>query len=55
MENLKSLLEDVVTVEVLLLAKSLKGDKSSTSDYTQEAVRLLRQKQPEILRLLRQT
>jgi hypothetical protein len=59
MEELKSLLQQVLVANVLILARYVQEDKkgkgvsASTSDYTREAVELIRRKQPDILRLLR--
>lgn len=59
MEDMKHVLEDVLVAQILVLAAQIKADKAAggirtTSDCVNDAVRLLRQKQPEILRQLRQ-
>ena len=59
-EHNQKILEDLLVVEVLVLAGQLKAAKQadgihSTSDYTREAVQLIRQKRRTILDLLRET
>lgn len=59
MEQSNKVIEDVLTAQVLTLAHLMKAQKESkgswsTSDFTYEAVRLIREKQPEILRLVRE-
>lgn len=58
MEEIKRQLEDVLVAEVLILAKTMKAEKEakgtrSTSDYSREAVALIREKRQVILGLLR--
>lgn len=53
-------IKDLLTAQVLTLAKQLKDEKkargtSTTSDCVPEAARLIRQKQAEVLRLLAET
>lgn len=60
MDDMKQLLEDAVTADVLVLARMLKAEKASkgthsTSDFIPEAISLLKQKQPGILQRLRQS
>lgn len=57
MEN-KQLLEDILTAQVLLLSRLIDMEKRTSGttrmggDYSREAVKLIRAKQPEVLRLL---
>jgi len=57
----KQLLEQILTAQVLLLSKAInaereqKGTHRIGGDYSREAVRLIREKQPEVLRLLAET
>lgn len=58
MEDIKRLLEDVLTAEVLVLAKTMKAEKAakgthSTSDFIPEAIKLVQQKRDEVLRGIR--
>ena len=53
-----TLLRDILTAQVLVLANQLKSFKEakgtqSTSDYTTEAIRLINQKKLKILQTLR--
>lgn len=55
MEELKSLLEDVFCAQVLILGKQIKAEKlakgtSGTSDYTREALELIRKQRQQLLR-----
>ncbi len=60
MENQTELLETLLVAQVLTLAHHLKAEKArhgltSTSDFTQEASRLIAQKRADILRKLAET
>jgi hypothetical protein len=54
----KGLLEDIFTAHVLILANQIKEQKrakgvTSTSDFTDDAIRLINQKKPRILQVQR--
>lgn len=54
----KQLLEQILTAQVLLLSKAINAEKEGKGthrfggDYSREAVKLIQEKQPEVLRLL---
>ncbi len=48
--NIESLLRKVLATQTIVLANQLKAGKSSTSDFIDEAIRLVNQKETEILR-----
>lgn len=57
-QNYQNLLEDVFTAHVLILANQLKEQKrakgvTSTSDFTDDAIRLINQKKHRILQAYR--
>jgi hypothetical protein len=54
----KGLLEDIFTAHILILANQIKEQKrakgiNSTSDFIDEAIRLINQKKPRILQAQR--
>lgn len=54
----KDLLKNILTAQVLVLANQIKAEKkakgtSSTSDFTDEAIKLIEQKKPKIFQTLR--
>lgn len=57
----KQLLEQILTTQVLILSKTINAEKEAKGthriggDYTRDAVKLIREKQPEVLRLLAET
>ena len=53
-EKTQYLLEQILTAQVLLLAKTIKAGKNTTSDCTDEAIKLMHHKRAEILRQLEQ-
>jgi hypothetical protein len=51
-QNIEALLKHLIAVDTLILATLLKGDKTSTGDYTDEAARLIQKRKSDVLRLL---
>lgn len=59
MEEIKSLLEKILTAQVLTLSKQIDAEAKANGtqrvggDYTPEAIRLIDQKKPQVLAKLR--
>lgn len=54
-ESDRALLEDLLVIEILRMAKEMKAERNTTSDCIKESISLVRKKRPEILRILSET
>lgn len=54
-ESEKIMLQDILVLEILRLAKEIKAERNTNSDCIKDAVMTVRKKRAEVLRILAET